>query len=271
MQTRIHSLQSLQRSLKATLATSATLAGFLASSPCSASVIAYNFSETDTNSSQALDTTTPKGPLGTTVWNDSYVRTSGTVAAGSETSLLDGDGNVTSAAISWTSKETWFGDGGNTTQDQRIVLGYLDDGDSGSGNPGVFITLSNIPYASYNIYCIVGTDHGSSTTFPVLDFLVNGTTWAFGGGSPVNATAFANMEATSANGTWTQIIPGVQTGNYWMMENLSGSTLTIDGQLGINNVARGSISAIIIEQVPEPSSVLLVGLSGAFLLRRRRG
>ena len=125
MQTRIHSLQSLQRSLKATLATSATLAGFLASSPCSASVIAYNFSETDTNSSQALDTTTPKGPLGTTVWNDSYVRTSGTVAAGSETSLLDGDGNVTSAAISWTSKETWFGDGGNTTQDQRIVLGQL--------------------------------------------------------------------------------------------------------------------------------------------------
>lgn len=213
--------------------------------------IAYNFVETDGNTSQVLDTTTPKGPLATTIWNDSYARTSGSVATGTETGLLDSDGVATSAAISWSSKETWYGDGNSSTQDRRIVLGYLDDGDAGNGTPGVFVTVSDIPYATYNVYCIVASDHGSSTTFPCLDFQVNGTTWAFGGTSAVNATAFANLEATSANGTWVRIIPGTQTGNYWKMENLSGSTLTIDGQLGTNNVARGSIAAIIIEDAAD--------------------
>jgi hypothetical protein len=236
---------------------------------CDAASIAYNFSETSSNPSQALDTTTPKGPLGTTIWNDSYVTTTGNVANGSETGLLDNTGAATGASITWSSKETWFGDGGGTTQDQRIVLGYLDDGDQGGANPGVLVTLSNIPYTTYNLYVLLASDMGSSTTYTAQDFLINGTTWALGGASPMTATAYANMESTSANGTWTQAIAGGQTGNYILMSNLSGSSLTIDGQLGSGG-ARGSVAGIIIEQVPEPSSGLLALLGGALLVRRRR-
>ena len=251
------------------LLTAGLVTGILAPLGQAAS-IAYNFSETDTNNSQELDTTTPKGPLGTSVWNDSYVRDSGTVATGSDSGLVDDSGAATTASIAWSSKETWFGDGGTTTQDERIVLGYLDDGDDGLGNPGLFMTISNIPYASYNVYGIVGSDSGDSTTYTVQDFLVNGTTWVFGGSSPVTATAFANMAASSANGSWTEIIAGGQTGNYWKLEGLSGSTLTIDGQTS-DAGARGSLAGVIIEQVPEPSSAaLLLGTTVLLVGRRRR-
>lgn len=231
-----------------------TRAALLAAAlPCcgDAESISYNFSETSTNTSQVLDTTTPKGPLGSAVWNDSYVVGTGNVATGTETGLVDGSGGGTGASISWSSKNTWYGDGSTSGQNQKIVLGYLDDGDTGNGNPGVFVTVSNIPYEKYNLYGIVASDAGSNTTYTSKDFLINGTTWAFGGASPATATAFASMEATSANGAWTQIIPGSQTGNYWKISNLTSSTVTIDGELGVNNVARASLAAIIIEDASD--------------------
>jgi|GEM_PF-3611063 len=213
-----------------------------------AEVIAYNFTETDANDSQVLDETTPKGPLGTTVWNDSYERESGSVAAGFEPGLVDGSGTVTTASISWTSANTWYGDGGTDSQQQRLVVGYLDDGDDGGGNPGLYITVDDIPYPSYSAYLVVASDHGDNTTFPLLDFLINDTRWALGGDAPAEATAYASMEPTSADGGWSRILPGGQPGNYLKIENLSGPSLTIDGQHGINNVARGSVAAIIIEE-----------------------
>lgn len=242
------SLPAPDRRLKLTRA--ALLAAAL---PCCAGAesISYNFSETSANTSQVLDDTTPKGPLGSTVWNDSYVVTSGSVTAGSEDGLVDGSGGATPASITWSSKNTWYGDGGTTSQSQKIVLGYLDDGDAGTGNPGVFVTVSNIPYEKYNVYGIVASDHGSNTTYTSKDFLVNGSTWVFGGAAAATATAFASMEAASGNGTWTQIIPGTQTGNYWKISNLTSSTVTIDGELGVNNVARGSLAAIIIEDASD--------------------
>jgi hypothetical protein len=261
MTSKFESLESRKLLLRICLAASSL-------SSADAASIAYNFTESDSNPSQALDSTTPKGPLGTTVWNDSYVRTSGTVANGSESALVDGSGAVTTAAITWSSKETWFGDGGGTTQDQRIVLGYLDDGDQGGANPGVFITITGIPYAAYNVYGIVASDAGSSTTYTTQDFLINAATWVYGGGAPLTATAFANQQPTSANGTWSEIIPGSQTGNYWLMENVTGGTLTIDGQIG-GGGARGSLAGIIIEEVPEPSVALLSLLAGGALLVRR--
>ncbi|MCW1887432.1 PEP-CTERM sorting domain-containing protein [Luteolibacter flavescens] len=250
----------------AALAAGAWLAGTPAADAAS---VAYNFSETNSNPSQSLDTTTPKGPLGSSIWNDSYVTTTGGVATGTETNLVDNTGANTGMSISWTSKETWFGDGGGTTQDQRIVLGYLDDGDQGGANPGVFVTLSNISYSLYNVYLILASDAGTNTTYTSQDFLLNGSTWIFGGASATTATAFASMESTSANGTWTRAIAGVQTGNYALATNLSGSTLTIDGLIGAGG-ARGSLAGIIIEQVPEPSAALLAAAGGMLLFRRRR-
>jgi autotransporter-associated beta strand protein len=132
--------------------------------------ISYNFSENPTN--QTLDTSTPKGPLGTTHWNDSNGE--GAPNNGSEAALLDGSGNPTAASITWSSANTWYNGSGTGSQDARIMVGYLDDGGS-----GVSVTVSDIPYAKYAVYGIVGSDQGGGSQYSTRDFLVNGSKWAF--------------------------------------------------------------------------------------------
>lgn len=129
--------------------------------------ISYNFSENAGN--QQLDTVTPKGPRGTSFWNDSNAEGAG--ASGSESDLVDDSGNPTNAAITWSSTNTWYNGSGTGSEDARILVGYLDD-----GAPGVNVTLTDIPYAKYNVYGIVGSDQGAEYT--TGDFSVNGQ-WTF--------------------------------------------------------------------------------------------
>jgi autotransporter-associated beta strand protein len=149
-------------------------------------IIAYNFSENPGN--QALDSTTPKGPLKNSIWNDSNVRDEGELAAGKEANLVDSNGVTTGVAISWTSANTWYNGSGVGTQDQRVVVGYLDD-----GGPGVRVELTGIPYAKYNVYGIVGSDQGGIYT--TQDFNVNGK-WAF----PVTVPSLMNQGSLGAAG-----------------------------------------------------------------------
>lgn len=228
--------------------------------PAQAAIIAYNFSENPGN--QVLDTVTPKGPTGTSIWNDSNVVDNGGLSAGDEANLVDDSGATTSATIAWSSSGAWWNGSGTGSEEAKIAVGYLDDGGS-----GVSVGVTGIPFANYNVYGIVGSDQ-TLTTYTSLDFNVNGT-WVFGGASASTATAFSDWSDDSANGVWTEIDPGVTTGNYWKMEGLSGD-LTIQGQLR-NGAERGSLAAIIIEEVPEPSVVFLGTLGLLPLLRRRRG
>jgi hypothetical protein len=223
-----------------------------------AASIAYNFSENPNN--QVLDTITPKGPLGSSIWNDSNERGSGSLAAGAESGLLDGDGIPTGAAISWTSSNVWFSNSGTASENARIAVGYLDD-----GGGGVNVQVTGIPYAQYNIIGIIASDQ-SLLTYTTLDFQVNGT-WVFGGNAPATATAFANWG--SAGEIWTETTSS-QTGNYWVARDLTGSSATIQGMARAGD-NRGSLAGIIIQQVPEPSTTL-IALPALFMLlgRRRR-
>lgn len=240
----------------------ALFAAALAPGLAHAVVIAYDFSENPNN--QVLDNTTPKGPLGTAIWNDSNERTSGTLAEGTETNLVNSLGVTTSVSVSWTSSNVYYNASGTGSEEAKLVVGYLDD------HQGVNIVFTDIPFARYNVYGIVGSDTGS--TYTTLDFLINDSIWALGGSEPATATAFGHWGEESANGTWTQIVPGSVTGNYWKVSDVTGSTLTIAGQLPANG-ARGGLSSIIIEEVPvpEPSAALLGGFAAlATLFRRRR-
>jgi autotransporter-associated beta strand protein len=142
----------------------------LATQTCWSGSISYDFSENTGN--QVLDSSTPKGPLGTTNWNDSTAE--GAVASGSESALKDGTGAATTASITWSSANTWSNGSGTGSDNAKIVLGYLDDGGS-----GVSVTLNNIPYAKYAVYGIVGSDHGGGSQYQTRDVLVNGNKWVF--------------------------------------------------------------------------------------------
>jgi hypothetical protein len=223
-----------------------------------AGIIAYNFSENPGN--QVLDAVTPKGPTGTAIWNDSNVRDSGELWNGAEANLVDDSGINTGASITWAAANMWYNGSGTASEDAKVAVGYLDD-----GAPGVLITVNDIPYAEYTVYGIVGSDQNWNSTYTSLDFDVNGT-WALGGGSATTATAHGDL--VSSGGAWIELTTS-QIGNYWKVDNVIGSTLTIMGQPR-NASERGSLAAIVIQQVPEPSTGLLglLGL-GAILYRRR--
>lgn len=160
----------------------------LATQPAWSGVISYNFSENATN--QVLDNTTPKGPLNTTFWNDSNAEGAG--GTGTESGLVDENGTATSAAISWNSSNTWSNGSGVGSENARIVVGYLDD-----GGTGVSVNLTNIPYAKYNVYGIVGSDQ-SADNYTTVDFNVNGQ-WAF----PTVTQQLVNTGSLGAAGNTT--------------------------------------------------------------------
>jgi autotransporter-associated beta strand protein len=163
-----------------------------ASSATAGGIISYNFSENAGN--QGLDTTTPKGPLGTSIWNDSNAEGAG--ASGSESNLVDQTGTDTGAAISWSSANTWWNGSGTGTEDTRVLVGYLDDG----GN-GVNVTLTNIPYAKYNVYGIVASDAGGE--YQSQNFQINNR-WAFEEERPMllNTGSLGSVAKTTVmNGT----------------------------------------------------------------------
>lgn len=245
-----------------TLALGAAALSVLAPQADAAS-ISYSFVRTP--ATEALDSTTPKGPLATSVWNDSAVVSTGTQAAGTETALVNSAGSATGAQISWTSANVWSNASGTASEDAKVVVGYLDD-----GGTGVLVNLTNIPFAKYNVYGILGSDQ-TATTYTTRDFQINGTTWAIGGTAAATGTAFSNFGAGSANGTWTRILAGGAAGNYWEVDGLSGSTLSIQGQIRATT-QRASLSAIIIQEVlvPEPSAMMLGGAAVLGLAGRRR-
>jgi len=195
-------------------------------------VVAINFAD---GGAEALDTETPKGPLGIKVWNSSLSPTTGGLPSGTLNAAVDGDGNPTPMAFQWASAGTWGSGSGTASEDSKIVNGYLDDGGGNS------VTITGLPFRGYNVYGILGSDAGGEYTS--RDFNVGGT-WVYGGAAPVSKPAFGTWGG--AGNEWVQLIPETDTrGNYWKMENLTAAALQIQGLGG--GEGRGPLAGLIIE------------------------
>lgn len=230
-----------------------------------AASIAMNFSENNGNQSW-LASDTAIGPLGILSGNfnsnnnpnnngPSNILT-GDLANGTASGLVDSDGNAVSATVRWSSANAWYNGSGTATDEARLSVGYLDD-----GGAGALVTISNIPYATYSVYVLLGSDAGNEHTSEVP--IVNGT--------PVLGTDFpAYGNLNGSGGGWIEA-DGTTRGNYVVVRDVTGSTATIAGQNSTGN--RIGISGFIIEeqqQIPEPSSGLLALLATCLLARRRR-
>ena len=219
------------------------------------------------------------GPLNSdsSHWNESYLLgeplASGTLASG----LVDSSGVATTAGITYSADAVNYEGGQDATDQSRIHYGFLDPNDA-----GLSITVSNIPYASYTVYGLVGGDPtgtndpmadngddpmtGWAQPMKSLDFQVNGT-WVYGGATPGAAAdvyTAIHTSATLSGVVWAEIVPGSVTGMYWSVLS-SGSTLTIQGQAGIDVLTRGALAGIIIqEHIPAgPVQDLVIGNSVA--------
>ncbi len=243
--------------------TSTYLAAALASlglcASATATSIAVNFAENAAN--QVFSQSVPIGPAlsdGTKVnsdfWNSTIDRDSGTLASGeigSVNTLIDDTGSDTTAVIDWSSNNVWYNGDGTASDEAKLAVGYLDDGGSGAS-----FTLSNIPYAQYNVYVLFTSDKNGDYTHGTLT--IGGTDYL---GGPFNA------HGRVTDGTGWVLADGTANGNYAKVENLTDSILTVSAT---RDAGRSPITGVIIEQVPEPTTGLLLGFGGLALILRRR-
>ena len=215
---------------------SAAIALLVLSAQAGAQIISLNFSENSGN--QGFAGGELIGPLSTDSTNWNTTNGAPDLAAGSLTNLIDSlDGSNTGASVSWSSSNVWFNGDGTGNDEQRLAVGYLDD-----GAPGVSATFSNIPYTNYRVYGLLASDQG--TQYDTLDFTVNGNS-VFGAAT---APAYGSMaESNAQTGNLWSLADGTNRGNYWTTDT-TGSTLTITGQPR-NGAQRASITAIIIEDL----------------------
>ena len=224
--------------------------------------IGVNFSENSGNQGW-LANNTPIGPLSILTGNFNSNNSpnangpanvlSGNLGTGTMSGMVDDTGAAVTSTLTWSSANAWYNGSGTVTDEARLAVGYLDDGGAGAS-----MTLSNIPYAVYNVLVLLGSDAGDTHTSEVP--LVNGVP-VFGADFP----AFGNL--TGSGGGWVEA-DGINPGNYVVVRGLTGSSLTIAGQNNTGN--RIGISGFIVQAVPEPSSALMALLGSTFLLRRRR-
>lgn len=173
-------------------------------------------------------------PVAGTFWNNTSVATQA-----APQSLVNNSGVASGASVTWTSANTWGSGspgGTATSQNGNLTRGYLDD-----GNGGPLITVTNVPFLSYNAYVIVGGDQGSNAANsqnyrPVT---VNGVAYSH------NDTATIASAANWTGAAWGNADNLTEGQNFLKAANQSGLTLTIRG--GNNTGPRGSISGVQIE------------------------
>lgn len=166
-------------------------------------------------------------------WNNS----GGNIPNGSMSELIDSEGDDTGINVSWTSANCWSNSDGTADDEHKLAVGYLDD-----GGAGVLVTLSNIPYDTYQIVGLYTSGQGDTQT---INFDVNGT-FSLGGDASTIADTYGSINSCNTNtgSYWTQIETGVTRGNYWVVD-ATGSTCTINGEAR-NGSSRGSLAGVII-------------------------
>ncbi len=153
------------------------------------------------------------GALPMTNWNTFTGNTLGTQAG----TLHDANNNPGVAVLnSFQGTGTWY-----TNSSIPLLSGYIDNA-SATGNDSV--TISNIPYASYNVYAYFGADGGGRTGSVQLG---TGTTYYYSTEGDGNETGyFATTSTTTAS---------YPTANYAEWTGVSGGSLSIEQFRGSNN------------------------------------
>lgn len=212
--------------------------------------ISTNFSSNGNSGVDQLVSVSTAGVVAVGNWNDLAGGSGGPVA------LLDDSGAATSAMVSWGAGGTWGGTAAAPLSGDRALMGAWLDGNSTS--------VTNIPYATYDVIIYGSSDAGNSGRS--LGWTVNGSEVKSGG-------TFADPLSADGNyffGTHVDGSTATNNPSYIRINGLSGD-LTIGDHSDPATSTRSPIAGFqIIEVVPEPSSSMLLGLGGMLLILRRR-
>jgi hypothetical protein len=216
-------------------------------------VVSVNFREANGNPNQTIAPETVAGGgagVGVSNWNEALG------ATGTVNDLVNDSGIVTTTDITWSSGGTW-GDGtANADADAgvgsaQLQRGYLDD-NQGSPIQPIAVTLTEIPYTSYDVVVYFSTDAAGDNygEFTVTD--ASGT---------ITASTTGTKELWGTN-------PNLDDTNSVRVSGLTGD-LSMNFPVRVGPV-RHSISGVQIIGIPEPSSTGLLGLTALVLLGRRK-
>ncbi len=203
---------------------------------------------------------------------DGYVSAIGTVTSWDYQSVNDWSGDGTSFAADGATINIRHDAGGtyinsSTASDQSVFRGYLDDNGNDSQNDihltGISNWLTTVGATSYRMVILRSTDN--ATGFNPLTVTTGDVTGESGWLSSSTPSG-GNTSDTSFAG----VALGSQGAHTYESDVFTGDQDGIALTFTRNGTLRGSVAGIIIESVPEPSSISLLGLGGLSLLLRRR-
>lgn len=206
----------------------------------------------------ALAATDSAGVVAQTNWNNAAG------ATGSLAALNDDAGGASGASIAWATDEQWSVGGTPADGNGTLLNGFISENNNASAST---VTLSTIPYASYDLYVYLSHDRNFE------DVILGETGGAFG---PFTAVE-NNTPITAAVTFVEQTTSATTAGNYVLFSGLTGSSLSmtmgaVDANFsGGGTAERNAIAGLQIVQVPEPSTGVLglLTLAGMALRRRR--
>jgi len=197
-----------------------------------ANSIAVNFAENPDNQKFAGGALIGPTKIDSTNWNNSadHFATQAELNANTMNDLIDDTGTATAASVTWSSSNVWWNADGTGSDEAKLAVGYLDDGGSGAT-----FTISNIPYATYNVYVLFTSDSNGDYTHGTLT--IGGTAY-LGGTFPAHGRV--------TDGTGWVLADGTVYGNFARVKGLSGATLAVSATKDPGT--RSPITGFIIEE-----------------------
>lgn len=180
--------------------------------------ISVNFEGLDSNAEvlNLLEPTDVAGLIPVRNWNNAYD------ATGLMTNLIDSTGASTSASIDWAGVAVWSwensGDAVPATPNGTLFNGYLDSNDDASEHT---ITLTGIPYSSYDLIVYVDGENNGSSRPASLQLKQTGQEFYF--------DDIRNFDGTFAQAFGTDIDTATIAANFVIFNNLSSPTAALIG------------------------------------------
>jgi len=241
---------------------SAIIAGLAFAGSANAASIGVNVGATG----QEIGTSATAGVVAQNNWND---RTGG---GSGLAQVTDDSGTLLATQVSVQTSWSYTTGAGNSDANHTLMNGALDNNGGEMG-----FTVTNVPYALYDviIYHEGGSDAGRGGAFFVRDTDSGDAIIATQDSYDVTTFSgtFVDASTVGVGGTGIDSEGNAVNSNYVRFSGLTATNIKIRSLANlIGNPAtpRAPIAGMQIVEVPEPSSLALIGLGGLMMIKRRK-